>query len=256
MKKTLALLILTVLLPGVVLGATLPCSVCAGVRVDDPAHIAAAIAGGTRLGDDDALFISWTVPLDGTADPAPAAEIRAAGAKPWIRAEFRTPQPIADHLDRLEKELESIARLVRDAGGNLVVQAVWHPESGGTLESEDHAFLLKKAAVAVTGASADALFVAGPLAADPEGLRALYAEEMAAYLEACLEEAGGDAAFVAKAIGDIARAKGMTQVARDTGLSRESLYRALSGECSPSFDTILKVIEALGLELHAARVRS
>lgn len=77
------------------------------------------------------------------------------------------------------------------------------------------------------------------------------AEEMAAYLEACLEEANGDAAFIAKALGDIARAKGMAQVARDSGLSRESLYKALSGERSPSFDTILKVVQALGLRLHA-----
>ena len=76
-------------------------------------------------------------------------------------------------------------------------------------------------------------------------------EEMAAYLEACLEEANGDAAFIAKALGDIARAKGMSQVARDAGLSRESLYKALSGDRSPGFDTILKVIEALGLKLHA-----
>ena len=76
-------------------------------------------------------------------------------------------------------------------------------------------------------------------------------EEMAAYLEACLEEAEGDAGFVAKALGDIARAKGMTQVARDAGLSRESLYKALSGDRNPSFDTILKVVEALGLKLHA-----
>ena len=53
-------------------------------------------------------------------------------------------------------------------------------------------------------------------------------EEMAAYLEACFEEAGGDAAFIAKALGDIARAKGMAQVARDAGLSRESLYKALA----------------------------
>jgi probable addiction module antidote protein len=74
---------------------------------------------------------------------------------------------------------------------------------------------------------------------------------MAAYLEACLEEADGDPAFIAKALGDIARAKGMAQVARDAGLSRESLYKALSGERSPSFDTILKVICALGLKLHA-----
>ena len=76
-------------------------------------------------------------------------------------------------------------------------------------------------------------------------------EEMAAYLEACLEDANGDAAFIAKALGDIARAKGMSQVARDTGLSRESLYKALSGERNPGFDTILKVIRALGIELHA-----
>ncbi len=79
-------------------------------------------------------------------------------------------------------------------------------------------------------------------------------EEMAAYLEACLEEANGDAAFIAKAIGDIARAKGMSQVARDAGLSRESLYKALSGERTPNFDTILKVLTALGLKLHAEAV--
>jgi probable addiction module antidote protein len=79
-------------------------------------------------------------------------------------------------------------------------------------------------------------------------------EEMAAYLEACLEEADGDAAFVAKALGDIARAKGMAQVASDAGLSRESLYKALSGERVPGFDTILKVLRALGLKLHAEAV--
>lgn len=76
-------------------------------------------------------------------------------------------------------------------------------------------------------------------------------EEMAAYLEACMEEAHGDAALVARALGNIARAKGMSQVACDAGLSRESLYKALSGERNPSFDTILKVIGALGLKLHA-----
>jgi len=79
--------------------------------------------------------------------------------------------------------------------------------------------------------------------------------EMAAYLEACLAEAPGDASFIAKALGDIARAKGMTQVARDSGLSRESLYKALSGERTPAFDTILKVVAALGLSLHAQPIR-
>jgi probable addiction module antidote protein len=79
-------------------------------------------------------------------------------------------------------------------------------------------------------------------------------DEMAAYLEACLEEADGDAAFIAKALGDIAKAKGMSQIAKDTGLSRESLYKALSGERTPSFDTVLKVLNALGLKLHAEAI--
>ncbi|MDE0179002.1 MAG: putative addiction module antidote protein [Gammaproteobacteria bacterium] len=76
-------------------------------------------------------------------------------------------------------------------------------------------------------------------------------EDMAAYLEASIEEAGGDAAFVAKALGDIARARGMAQVAVDAGLSRESLYKALSGERKPTFETVLKVVGALGLKLRA-----
>ena len=76
-------------------------------------------------------------------------------------------------------------------------------------------------------------------------------EEMALYLEASIEEANGDAAFIAKALGDIARAKGMSQIAKETGLSRESLYKSLSGERIPSFDTVLKVINALGLTLRA-----
>lgn len=81
-------------------------------------------------------------------------------------------------------------------------------------------------------------------------------EEMAAYLEACMAEANGDATFIAKALGDIARAKGMAQVAREAGLSRESLYKALSGERIPTFDTILKVMEALDLRLHAELVHA
>lgn len=77
-------------------------------------------------------------------------------------------------------------------------------------------------------------------------------EDMAAYLEAALEEA--DPAVVAAALGDIARAKGMTQVAREAGLGRESLYKALSPNGNPEFATILKVVSALGLQLHARPV--
>ena len=79
-------------------------------------------------------------------------------------------------------------------------------------------------------------------------------EEMAAYLEACIEEADGDAAFIAKALGDIARAKGMAQVACEAGVSRESLYKALSGDRNPTLGTVLRVIGALGLKLRAEAV--
>ena len=75
-------------------------------------------------------------------------------------------------------------------------------------------------------------------------------EDMAAYLEAALEEA--DPALVAAVLGDIARAKGMSQIARDAGLGRESLYKALSPDGNPEFATVLKVIRALGLRLHAS----
>ena len=76
-------------------------------------------------------------------------------------------------------------------------------------------------------------------------------EEMAAYLDARLEDAPDDVAGIARALGDVARAKGMSQVAKEAGLSRESLYRALSEDGNPSFATVLRVARALGVRLHA-----
>jgi len=78
-------------------------------------------------------------------------------------------------------------------------------------------------------------------------------EDMAAYLEAALED--GDPAVVMYALGTIARARGMSQIARDTGLGRESLYKALSPGGNPEFATVLKVVRALGLKLHAEAER-
>lgn len=77
-------------------------------------------------------------------------------------------------------------------------------------------------------------------------------EDMAAYLQAALEE--GDASLVVRALGNIARARGMSQIARKTGLRRESLYKALSPDGNPEFATVLKVVQALGIELHAEPV--
>ncbi|HET7268268.1 MAG TPA: addiction module antidote protein [Oleiagrimonas sp.] len=74
-------------------------------------------------------------------------------------------------------------------------------------------------------------------------------EDIALYLDACLEEAGDDPAFIAHALGVVARARNMSQLARDTGMTREGLYKALSGEGNPSFGTVLKVARAMGLKL-------
>ncbi|WP_366918574.1 addiction module antidote protein [Acaryochloris sp. IP29b_bin.148] len=79
-------------------------------------------------------------------------------------------------------------------------------------------------------------------------------EDIAAYLEAALED--GDSALIAAALGDIARSRGMTQISRDTGLGRESLYKALSIEGNPEFATILKVFRALGLRLQVIPLES
>lgn len=76
-------------------------------------------------------------------------------------------------------------------------------------------------------------------------------EDMALYLDACIAEDPGDGSLIRTALGSIARAKGMSQLARDTGISREGLYRALSAEGNPEFSTVMKVIRALGIKLHA-----
>ena len=74
-------------------------------------------------------------------------------------------------------------------------------------------------------------------------------EDMVEYLEACMEEAGDDPAFIAAALGNIARAHGMLRLAQETGLTREGLYKALSADGNPSLGTVLKVVKALGLKL-------
>ena len=79
-------------------------------------------------------------------------------------------------------------------------------------------------------------------------------EDIALYFDACLEEDPGDGSLIRLALGDIARAKGMTRLAKDTGLSRENLYKALSQEGNPEFATIMKVTRALGIKLHAGIV--
>lgn len=77
-------------------------------------------------------------------------------------------------------------------------------------------------------------------------------EDITAYLNACFAEHGDDAAFIARALGVVARARGMSAVAKKAGLTREGLYKSLSGEGNPEFATILKVTQALGMRLRVA----
>lgn len=79
-------------------------------------------------------------------------------------------------------------------------------------------------------------------------------EDIAAYLEAVMDEGADDARLIAAALGDVARARGMVQLAKDTGLTREGLYKALSADGNPSFDTVLRVMKALGLRLEPRRI--
>lgn len=74
-------------------------------------------------------------------------------------------------------------------------------------------------------------------------------DDIAAYLQACIEEAPDDPALIAAALGDVARARGMVQLAKETGLTREGLYKALSKDGNPNFGTVLKVLHALGLKI-------
>lgn len=77
-------------------------------------------------------------------------------------------------------------------------------------------------------------------------------EDIAAYLNAALED--GDASVIAAALGDVARAKGMTQLAKETGITRDGLYKALSPTGNPSFDTVQKVVKAFGLRMDVAAI--
>ena len=180
-RKSLPLLA-SLLLPAAALATGPPCQPCAGVRVADPAAAVAAIAADPQLEGEERLYVAWSAELDGTADPAAFSSIRNAGGTPWISVSFRAPAPVLEHVDALERELEDLARIARGAGDRAHFQIAWEPAAGDA-GARDLAFVIKRAAVAVTGARAGARVLVGPLASDVGLLRALYAEDVAAYVD-------------------------------------------------------------------------
>ncbi len=195
MKRTLSLafplLLLLVAFAAGPLGATsLPCQPCGGIRLADPAELETTIgaigniAAGT-LEPGSPLFVAWDLPLDGSADPAPAAELFGAGATPWMTLVFRSPAPLTQNLDALQAELGAAAKIAAAAPAGTYFQIAWRPLGvTAALDPAQYGFLLKRAAVVLTGASPEGKVATGPLPADPAFLSAFYAEEIAAYLEA------------------------------------------------------------------------
>lgn len=159
-----------------------PCMPCAGVRVEDPLAVLPALAAEPALTEDARLYVSWEVPVDVAASPAAARALEPTGVTPWMRLIFRSPAPITSQAQRLKGELESAAELARGVGPRTHFQIVWQPESGEA-DAVQYGFLLKRAAVAVTGAQPQARIITQALAADPTYLEALYGEGVAAYVD-------------------------------------------------------------------------
>ncbi|MEZ5332811.1 MAG: hypothetical protein R2991_12340 [Thermoanaerobaculia bacterium] len=163
------------------LAQTPPCSPCAGVVVDSPREWLDELQAPPELTGDARLYVAWASDLE---DPAAEAEVArrigAAGAVPWIDLRLTTPSPVVDHLDVLDAQLERAAELAAAAPANIHFQVTW---GGPASDAREYAFLFKRAAVALGGASAEARIVTA--ARDPSlaGLEALYAEEIAAYAD-------------------------------------------------------------------------
>ncbi|MFP3941849.1 MAG: hypothetical protein ACLF0P_16260, partial [Thermoanaerobaculia bacterium] len=197
-----ASLLLTLLAAPPAAGQGPPCRPCGGVVVDDPEAAARSIRRMADFQERHPLYVSWDV---GTApearearegEPAPAVaasrRLRDAGATPWMRLIFTTPPPLLDRVEALDRELETVAALARDAAEDTHFQLVWRPEGEAAAAPgpAEMAFFVKRAAVAVTGARPGATVIAGPFPAEPAFLRELYAQDVAAYMDGVALEPG------------------------------------------------------------------
>jgi hypothetical protein len=211
----LALALASHALPGAAAG--LPCKPCAGLVVDSPQGVAEALAAQAGLKPGSPLFVAWEVPLEPAAPPNPppaaapaasnapdappgaaadsadlarstgeaAARIAGAGATPWLALVFRTPPPVAAHAARLQGELEVAAAVARAAPEGTVFQVVWRPEGqeAGEPSLAEYGFLLKRAAVATSGARPDGRVATAALPPTAAAVAGLYAQEVGAYVD-------------------------------------------------------------------------
>jgi hypothetical protein len=163
------------------LAASPSCMPCAGIAVEDPSEVTPLLG---PLGPDQvpSLYVRWTAALDRAEQEAAAArELEAAGAVPWMAVAFTTPPPLLENLESLETELEQLAAMATGAGPAAHFQLDWSSESRNDVA--EYAFLIKRAAVAVSGAQPDAQIHVAVPSADGAYLRDLFAQEIAAYLD-------------------------------------------------------------------------
>ena len=192
--RVLATAVLALLGAGGVLAVEPPCSPCAGLEVGEPYALLPALAAAPKLDPEARLYVAWDVPLDVAATPAAGHAVARAGATPWLRLLFSTPPPLLEHAAALQEELEFAAALAGSRIPRAHYQIVWAPQGNSAPpDAADFAFLVKRAAVALTGVDPDAKVFAGPLPADASWLGRFYGQEVAAYLDG-LVFAGDDPA--------------------------------------------------------------
>jgi hypothetical protein len=195
-RASLLFLLILPWLPAALAAAPFPCKPCAGLRLEPPNTPDATAALLHQIGHlepGSPLYLAWETdlaPTLGQADPAAAGKslqaVRAAGGTPWISLVFHTPAPLAQGSERLQGELRAAAAIAAQAPPGAWLQVVWRPEGqeSAPFAPAEYAFLLKRAAVALTGAKPEARVATEPLPADAKALETLYGEEVAAYLEA------------------------------------------------------------------------
>jgi len=167
--------------------AQLPCTPCAGLTVADPLEAAAALEALPELPEEAVLVVKWPVHLADPGAVATAAEttarLVAAGAGPWYAVRFPATPPAAESGDELTPQLELLADLARSAPAGSFFQLIWPGElRHEPLLVQEYALAVKRASVAVSGALPDAVVVTEPLPPEPDLLRALYEQELDAYL--------------------------------------------------------------------------
>jgi hypothetical protein len=186
---SLALAAAALLVAAAASAATPPCKPCAGVTTGSVDQAVAALQQAPRVAADARLYVRWRHDASAAWDPAAARAVADAGGTPWLEVVFHTPSPLVEHAGDLERELAGLAAVAKDAGPLLHFEIDWEPQVDSAAQADppdrlvQYAFLLKRAAVVVTGAIADARVLTGPLPADTDALRALYGQDLAAYAD-------------------------------------------------------------------------